>query len=240
MRLNFIISILCTLVVQRISAQGMTEQQKQAVEWLDSKKAEFQTTSDDSLFITKNSDSPYRYIYLRRGDEPEDVEEEIYKSKPGTVVGPFRSGSHNYLFKVISLDSSRYRFKVRHIFIKPEGFEGKDTAEAYTMAVKYAKLLNKGKDFKELFDDNASNNNDFKKYAAQCGFNPETVGSDGDLGWIWEGTTIPVVNAALLKTRKGESVALKTPYGAHVFKIISKEPGYYKAVIISLLKRVKK
>ena len=215
----------------------MTEQQKQAIEWLDSKKAEFQNTPNDSVFITKNSDSPYRYIYLRRGDEPEDVEEEIYKAKPGAVVGPFRSGNYNYLFKVVSLDSTKYRFKVRHIFIKPAGFNAKDTVDAFAKGARLSKSLNKGDDFKELYD---QNNADFKSISDKCGINPDAVGADGDLGWIWEGTTLPAINSALVKTRKGESVAVKTQYGVHVFKIITKEQGYYKAIIVSLLKKIKK
>jgi parvulin-like peptidyl-prolyl isomerase len=230
-----IFSIIC--FVEKVAAQGMTAQQRTAVEWLDSKKVEFQNTANDSIFITENSDSPYRYIYQRRGDEPEDVEEEIYNSKPGTVIGPFRSGSHNYLFKVISLDSLRSKMKVSHIFIKPKGFESKDTADAFNTAVKIAKSLNKGEDFASLLKSNGS---DFKKYAAACGINSEAVASDGDLGWIWQGATIPSINAALLKARKGEAIAAKSPYGAHVFKIVNKEQGYYKAVIISLLKKAKK
>lgn len=237
MRFLVIILTICSWTIQKSAAQGMTEQQKQAVEWLESKKAEFQSTTNDSLFVSKNSDSPYRYIYQRRGDEPDDVEEEIYKSKPGTVLGPFRSGNHNYLFKVISLDSLRYRYKVRHIFIKPAGFSGKDTLDAYNLALKYAKSLNKGDDFKKIYDEN---NADFKSFAAQCGINPDALAADGDLGYIWEGTTIPTINSALSKTRKGESVAIKTPFGAHVFNVVAKDQGYYKAVIISLLKKVNK
>src|SRR4051812_33231933 len=101
MRLIFIIQIFYLFSFSLSLGQGMSEQQKQAIEWLDLKKPEFQSTTNDSVFISKNSDSPFRYIYLRRGDEPEDVEDEIFKAKPGTVVGPFRSGSHNYLFKVV-------------------------------------------------------------------------------------------------------------------------------------------
>lgn len=237
MKLIYIASIFTFFLHFYAFGQGMTEQQKQIVELLDSKKSEFQHTSNDSIYITKNSDSPYRYIYLRRGDEPEDIEEEIYNAKPGQVVGPFRSGNHNYLFKIVNLDSTRYRFKVRHIFIKPAGFEIKDTVEAFNKAVKLAKSLNKDEDFKTLYD---QNNSDFKKVASECGIISESVSADGDLGWIWEGVTINPINAALIKTRKGEAVAVKTNYGSHVFKIVTKETGFYKAIIISLLKKVNK
>ncbi len=216
--------------------QGMSEDGLQLFEWMDKKKIEFQQSANDSLFISKFGDSPYRKIFLRRGDQPEDVEEAIYHAKPNTVVGPFNAGTHNYLFKVLSLDSMRGRWNVGHIFIKPKGFNAADTAAAYSTALKLAKDLNKGAEFAQVL---TSSGDDFKKYAekVKLGKNP---GTEGASGWIWEGTTIPQFDKVLLKARKGEAVVAISPVGVHIFQVTDKQTGHYKAVIIALVKKVKK
>ena len=217
-------------------SQGMSEDGLQMFEWMDKKKIEFQQSSNDSIFISKFGDSPYRKIFLRRGDQPEDVEDAIYQAKPGSVVGPFNAGTHNYLFKVVSLDSIRSRWNVGHIFIKPKGFNTTDTLAAYNLGLKLAKDLNKGAEFSQVL---TTSGDDFKKYAEKVhlGKNP---GSEGASGWIWEGTTIPQFDKVLLKSRKGEAVVAISPIGIHVFQVTDKETGNYKAIILALVKKVKK
>lgn len=226
----------CFIANQVILAQGMTEQGLQVFEWMDKKKVEFQSTTNDSLFIAQNSDTPFRKVFLKRGEQSEDVEEAIFHAKVGTVVGPFNAGTHNYLFKVIKLDSMRTRFNVGHIFIKPKGFNSQDTINAYNLALKLAKDLNKGADFSEVLK---SSGDDFKKYAdkVKLGKNP---GSEGPFGWIWEGTTIPQFDKVLLKSRKGESVVAISNVGVHIFQVSEKQMGYYKSVVYSLVKKVVK
>lgn len=216
--------------------QGMNEEGLQIFEWMDKKKVEFQSTTNDSIFITKNGDSPYRKIFLSRGDQPEDAEEAIFHAKPGAVVGPFNAGTHHYLFKIVKLDSMRNRWKVGHIFIKPKGFNSSDTVTAYNLGLKLAKDLNKGADFGEVL---TNSGDDFKKYAekVKMGKNP---GSEGASGWMWEGTTVPQFDKVLVKARKGEAVVAISPIGVHVFQVTEKQMGNYKAVVLALVKKVKK
>lgn len=218
--------------IQQGFAQALTVKSRHSIEFLDSIKAAFQNTANDSAFVSTHSDAPYRFIYLQRGDEPEEVEEEIYKAKPGTVLGPFRSDSYNYLFKVISLDSNIYRMRVSHIFIKPKGFKAKDSTDAFAAASRIAKALNKGEDFNVL----RAEGSDFSKLAPEAGLN-ETVENKGHLGWVWEGTATPSIDFALLNAKVGEAVVAKSKYGVHVLKVSAKERGYYKAKIISITKK---
>jgi peptidyl-prolyl cis-trans isomerase D len=234
---EFLLLLCLSFFLHSVSGQGMSEKQREIMDWLDAKKPEFQNTRNDSLFITNNSDAPYRYTYLRRGDEPEEVEEEIFKAKPGTVVGPFLAGSHNYLFKVVSLDSLRYKMKIRHIFIKPAGNQLKDTLDALSLAKKSAKTINSGGNFEEQLKLYGS---DFSKYATSYGIHMETLNIQGELGWIWAGSTLSSFDTALLKARKGESVTTQTPYGVHVIQVLDKGQGYYKVKLISLVKKLNK
>ena len=215
---------------------GVSDQQVKVLELLEKKKVEFQNTSNDSIFVTQNSDSPYRFIYLRRGDEPEEVEDEIYKAKVGQVVGPFRSENFNYLFKVLQHDSIRQKFRVSHVFINVNGSTANDTLEAFNKAQKIAKALNKGDDISSIIEKEGS---DYKNIASSLGFNIENPPSDGDLGWIWEGTTIYPINQGLVKAKKGEAIAVRTKYGSHVLQVRDKGQGYYKTKIISIVKKLK-
>lgn len=234
--MKFILSVFLYFSVLHSFSQGMSEDGLQMFEWMDKKKLEFQQSTNDSIFISKFGDSPYRKIFLRRGDQPEDVEDAIFKAKVGSVVGPFNAGTHNYLFKVISLDSLRSRWNVGHIFIKPKGFNSSDTIAAYNLGLKLAKDLNKGADFSQVL---TTSGDDFKKYAEKVhmGKNP---GSEGASGWIWEGTTIPQFDKVLLKARKGEAIVAISAVGIHIFQVTDKETGNYKAIILALVKKVKK
>ena len=212
----------------------MDEHGLKIFEWMDKKKIEFQSTTNDSIFITQNSDSPFRKIFLNRGDQPEDAEEIIFKAKHGQVVGPFNAGTHHYLFKIVKLDSVRQRWNVNHLFIKPKGFNPEDTATAYSLGLKLAKDLNKGAEFSDVLKNSGD---DFKKYAEKVKMG-KSPGSEGASGWVWEGTTLPAFDKVLTKSRKGECVVAISPVGIHLFQVTEKQMGPYKAIVYAVVKEV--
>lgn len=214
-------------------SQGMNEKGVEAYESLEKIKKDFQETANDSTFIVKYSDMPFRKVFLTRGEQSEDVEESIFNTKPNQVVGPFNAGTHNYLFKVVKLDSMRTRWHVGHIFIKPNGFNASDTVNAFNEGLKLAKELNKGADFAEMV---RTSGDDFKKLAEKVRLGKKP-GSESATGWLWEGTSIPAFDKALLKARKGEAVVVKSNIGVHVFQVTEKQMGYYKAVVYSIVKK---
>jgi peptidyl-prolyl cis-trans isomerase D len=215
-------------------AQGMDESGMQAYESLEKIKSDFQNSNHDSLFISKNSDAPFRKVFLTRGEQSEDVEEAIFNAKSNQVVGPFNAGTHNYLFKVVKLDSMRTRWHVGHIFIKPKGFNASDTLEAFNEGLKIAKDLNKGADFSDVLKESGD---DFKKLAEKVRLGKKP-GSESATGWLWEGTSIPNFDKVLLKARKGEAVVAKSNIGIHVFQVTEKQMGFYKAVVYTIVKKV--
>jgi hypothetical protein len=145
MRAKFIIA----LVFLGIAAKAQptfTASEKKALDYLTKLIPEFSTTKNEADFVTKHSDLPYKHFTYERGDQAEDLEEQIYASHPGGVVGPFRGhDTLNYLFKIVSYTYST-RAKGQIIYIKPK-VSTTDTAALSKITNEYLKMIRSGKEY---------------------------------------------------------------------------------------------
>jgi hypothetical protein len=123
-----------------------TASEKKALDYLTKLIPEFKITKNDSAFVNKHSDKPYKHYFYDRGDQAEDLEEQIYGSHPGGVVGPFRGlDTLNYLFKIVKYTYSK-RAKAQIIYIKPKS-GATDTASISKITNDYLKVIKSGKDY---------------------------------------------------------------------------------------------
>jgi hypothetical protein len=123
-----------------------TPSEKKALDYLTKLIPEFRITKNDSAFVRKHSDKPYKHFIYERGDQAEDLEEQIYASHPGGIVGPFRGiDTLNYLFKIVSYTYST-RAKAQIIYIKPK-ISTTDTVVLAKTTNEYLDMMRKGKDF---------------------------------------------------------------------------------------------
>ncbi|HEX8545759.1 MAG TPA: peptidylprolyl isomerase [Cytophagaceae bacterium] len=229
------ISLIITFAILNVqsgySQKMFKVQGNEAWDYLVSKKEDFKAAINDSLFVTKNGDKPYRYVYLRRGDQEQDVEEVIYKSNPGDVVGPFPGEDYNYLFKIRSLDSIKQRISAKHIFILKGGKAKRDSLSANKIAIKVKDALEKGELFDEVFKANSDN---FASFAALYGVTGNYA--KGGLGWIWEDQTLPEFFQPLNNANTGDIIIINTRYAVHVVIVGEKEKGPSKATLVPLVK----
>lgn len=215
-----------------ISQKMFKVQGNEAWDYLLSKKVDFKAASNDSLFVVQNGDKAFRYVYLRRGDQETDVEEVIYKSNPGDVVGPFPGEDYNYLFKIRSLDSIKQRISAKHVFILKGGKGKRDSLQANKIAVKVKESLEKGELFDEVFKANSDN---FSSFITAYGVTGKNY-AKGGLGWIWEDQTLPEFFQPLSSANTGDIVIINTRYAVHVVIVGEKEKGPSKATLIPLVK----
>lgn len=214
-----------------ISQKMFKVQGNEAWDYLLGKKEEFKAAADDSIFVTKFGDKPYRHVFLRRGDQEQDVEEVIYKSNPGDVVGPFPGEDYNYLFKIRSLDSIKQRISAKHVFILKGGKAKRDSVSANKVALKVKDALEKGELFDEVFKANSDN---FTSFASAYGVTGNFA--KGGLGWIWEDQTLPEFFQPLNSANTGDIIIINTRYAVHVVIVGEKERGPSKATLVPLVK----
>jgi len=228
----FILHLILLLNQSALSQKMFKVQGNEAWDYLLSKKLDFKTAINDSIFVVQNGDKPFRFVYLRRGDQENDVEEVIYKSNPGDVVGPFPGEDYNYLFKIRSLDSIKQRISAKHVFILKGGKGKRDSLQANKIASKVKESLEKGELFDEVFKANSDN---FTPFITQYGVTGKNY-SKGGLGWIWEDQTLPEFFQPLRTANTGDIIIVNTRYAVHVVIVGEKERGPSKATLIPLVK----
>src|SRR5690606_19350944 len=122
--------------------QYVKDSQEKALEYLQSKKAAFKSAPNDSIYILKNSDGAFKYYVFHRGDQEEDIEEQIYGAKVGDVVGPFKGGDTSaFLFKVKSYEQYALRSRAKLIYIRSNKESKQDRASSRSLTIKYHDYL---------------------------------------------------------------------------------------------------
>ncbi|MDB5013289.1 MAG: PpiC-type peptidyl-prolyl cis-trans isomerase, partial [Daejeonella sp.] len=164
--------------------------------------AELRASSNDSLFVSINSDTKTPVTYMRKGSFDPALDSLIFNSSNGQVVGPvFENGSYKFA-KVIDVKFSPDSVKARHILINPTTEGGLDKALAKADSIK--NLILKGASFAELatkFGTDASKD------------------KGGELGTFARGSMIPAFEEAVFNGKAGDLKVLTTQYGVHVIKI---------------------
>lgn len=140
------------LLIISITSYGQKKfdgEKQKTIELLETKRKEFQASKNDSLYISANSDQAYRVSTITRGDQAEDIEEQIFNAKPGTVVGPFDGEETFYLLKIKSMDSLN-RTKAKLVSFFPKGEYTSDTTKFSKLVSKYIDYIKKGKEFSKM------------------------------------------------------------------------------------------
>lgn len=197
--------------------------QLKAVEHLESKRKEFKAAKNDSLYIANNSDQKYYVTTLTRGDQAEDLEEQIFKAKPGDVVGPFDGENTFYLLKILSMDSLK-RTKARLVSFFPKGEYTTDTAKFSKLVEKYVDAIKKGKEYSKML----------VKDEASIG-----VRNKGTLSF-WEGQTQKEYYDLAFEKKVSEPYVKRAGQEIQVLYILEeKRNASFKAKVVTLVKRVK-
>jgi hypothetical protein len=205
----------------RLQAQYFRDSQTAAMDFLEKKKLDFKNATNDSSFIIQNSDSPFKYYTFSRGDQKEDIEDQIYNAKIGDVVGPFRGDdSSNYLFKIISFEKYAVRSKAKIIYFRSNGDSKQDTASISKLTEKYMGYILKNKDIKSHAH----------KEDVRIIFKDPT--------WYYEGDTNKEYYDLVMNMKQGESILINTPQGKAILQVSNcKEKTPYTIRLIAVIKK---
>jgi peptidyl-prolyl cis-trans isomerase D len=173
--------------------------------WAMDQVSQFQAADNDTAYVDLNSDTKFDPTPKKRSDYPESVQNTLFSSPVGTVVGPVFENGKFSIYKVSGIkDDSVYSMRASHILIRVEGATDADTADAKRKATDVLNRIRGGEDFEAL--------------ASQFGTDG-TKDRGGDLGWFAEGSMVKEFNDAVLKGKKGDLSIVKTQFGFHVIKI---------------------
>lgn len=164
--------------------------------------SDFRTTSNDSLFVSINSDAKAPVAYIRKGQLDPALDSLVFAASNGALVGPVFSNGTYYLAKVLDSKFGPDSVTASHILINPAAEGGMDKAKAKADSIK--NLILKGASFAEL--------------ATKFG----TDGSkdkNGELGTFGRGAMVPAFDEAVFNGKTGDLKVITTQFGVHVIKI---------------------
>jgi hypothetical protein len=166
---------------------------------------EFGATSNDSIFVSKNSKKPYEKFIARRYTIPQVFDETdsvmFYHTNKGDILGPYETDSFLIYIKVTSVDSL-FRMRVGNIYLNPEK-RGIDKIDR--LSNELLTQIKRNKDFDIICKTYADDNN---------------KNQDCDLGWFFQGVMVSEFEKEILKHKKNECFIVNTRFGKHIVKIL--------------------
>ena len=189
-------------------------------EGLEEIKAEFESNTDDTLFVNQNSDETRNIIYYSEMDFPMELDSIMENADSGTVVGPYIEGGYYKMIKVLGEKFAPDSIKARHILVKI--VEG-DTTRAQALVDSLKKVIKRKDNFAVLAGDFSE---DFG--SAQEG---------GDLGWFTEGRMVKPFNDACFSGKVGDMPVVTSQFGIHLIEILEKTDDKRK-ILTAVVDRV--
>lgn len=192
--------------------------------WVDEKTVEFANTTNDTLFVDANSETPFDTLAHPFSFYPEEVQGRLFRDSVGSVIGPvFKDGKYK-VYKVVGVKrDSSYQMRASHILFKTEGPTKDDTLKTLKKAQEVMAEIRRGADFGEK--------------AALYGTDG-TSSRGGDLGWFADGQMVKEFNDYVKRGKKGDMGIVKTQFGIHIVKITEDKTN--KTVCAGVLERAVK
>ncbi|WP_395627749.1 SurA N-terminal domain-containing protein [Daejeonella sp.] len=164
--------------------------------------ADFRATTNDSLFVSINSETKLPISYVRKGQLDPALDSLIFKTSAGGFVGPVFSNGVYKMAKVLDVKVGPDSVKASHILINPASEGGINKAKAKADSIR--SLIAGGASFAEL--------------AAKFGTDA-SKDTGGDLGTFGRGAMVPAFEEAVFNGNAGDLKVITTQFGVHVIKI---------------------
>ena len=223
MKFKLLLLLLLVLNINVFGQKKFNEEQQKTIDLLEALRKDFKASKSDSLFAAQNSEQGYFSTFIVRGDQAEDIEEQIFNAKPGDVVGPFDGDKTFYLLKILSMDSLK-RTKAKLVSFFPKGEYTSDTAKFSKLVSNYIEYIKKGKDFSKMII----------KDEASIGIRSKGVQS------FWEGQTKKENYDLIIDRKISEPIVKRNGPEISVLYILEeKKSTSFRAKVITLVKKTK-
>ena len=169
---------------------------------VDKTALEFRAATNDSLFVSINSETKMPVSYVRKGQLDPALDSVVFAASNGAFIGPVFSNGQYKMVKVLDIKVGPDSVKASHILINPATEGGVDKAKAKADSI--LNLITKGASFAEL--------------AAKYGTDA-SKDKGGELGTFGRGAMIAPFEEAVFNGKTGDLKVVTTQYGVHVIKI---------------------
>ena len=166
--------------------------------------SEFKASSNDSLFVSINSETKMPISYVRKDQLEPELDSAVFSASKGSFIGPVFSNGIYKMVKVLDIKVGPDSVKASHILINPATEGGLDKAKVKADSI--MNLISKGASFVEL--------------AAKFGTDA-SKDKGGELGTFARGAMVPAFEEAVFNGKTGDLKVITTQFGVHVIKINS-------------------
>jgi peptidyl-prolyl cis-trans isomerase D len=178
------------------------EDYKEAEDFIVNNKEEFTKAENTRQYVNINSSEPFDEKNYRDGELPDTLNDIMFRSKPGMVVGPYFEDNTYKLAKLAAINYIPDSVRARHILLPANQ---QNASLVYRTADSLKDLILKGADFAQLA----------KLYSSD----KASAAEGGDLKWFKEGNMVQPLSDSCFFGKKGQVMVVPTQYGIHVIEI---------------------
>ena len=184
-------------------------------------KSEFESSTNDSLFVNVHSENKYPVTYYRSGQLSDGLDSLLFKADKGTIVGPVLSNGTYELAKVLDSKVGPDSVKASHILLDPLAAGGRDKAMAQADSIRQLIL----------------NGDSFSALAVEYSIDEGSKVNGGELPTFPRGQMIPEFENAAFDGKKGDIVVVESQFGVHIVRI-EDQIGQSKVVKAAVVDKV--
>ncbi len=193
-------------------------------------KENFQNTTNDSMFVSLNSDMPYNAQYFSTDQLPLAIKDKVSAAAVGTTFGPYKEQNFYVVSKLLDKKPSDSTLS-RHILVT---YKGNQAAGAETRTKEAAKKL--ADSIGAVVKADPSKFTEFLKYSSD----PNSAAQGGSVGWTTPATPfVPEYLSFLANNDKGATAVVETQFGYHIINIEDKKSGAMTYKVANLVKTIK-
>ena len=193
-------------------------------------KENFQNTTNDSMFVSLNSDLPYNPTYFSAEQLPASIKDKVAAAAVGTTFGPYKEQNFYVVSKVLDKKPSDSTLS-RHILVS---YKGNQAGANETRTKEEAKKL--ADSIGAVLKATPAKFTEFLKYSSD----PGSAGQGGSVGWTTAATPfVPEYLSFLANNGKGATGVVETQFGYHIINIEDKKSGAMTYKVANLVKAVK-
>lgn len=193
-------------------------------------KENFQNTTNDSMFVSLNSDMPYNAQYFSTDQLPLAIKDKVSTAAVGTTFGPYKEQNFYVVSKLLDKKPSDSTLS-RHILVT---YKGNQAAGAETRSKEAAKKL--ADSIGAVVKADPSKFTEFLKYSSD----PNSAAQGGSVGWTTPATPfVPEYLSFLANNGKGATAVVETQFGYHIINIEDKKSGAMTYKVANLVKTIK-
>ena len=192
-------------------------------------KENFQNTTNDSMFVSLNSDLPFNPQYFPANQLPVAIKDKVTTAAIGTTWGPYKEQNFYVVSKLLDKKAADSSLS-KHILIAYKGSERSTATRTKEEAKKIADDLYAG------IKTNPAKFTEGLKLSDE----PNAAERGGSVGWTTPATPFaPEYLSFLANNAKGSTGLVETAFGYHIINIEDKKAGSMSYKVANLIKAIK-